>query len=82
MQVPRLGVESELQLQAYATAIATRDSSHVCNLRHSSWQHQFLNPLSKARDQTRILMDTSRVCNQLSHNGNSLFVYNSYKHKR
>ena len=26
---------------------------------------------SKARDQTRILMDTSQVCNPLSHNGNS-----------
>ena len=27
MEVPRLGVKSELQLQAYATAIATRDPS-------------------------------------------------------
>ena len=35
MEVPRLGVESELQLPAYATATATWDLSHVCNLHHS-----------------------------------------------
>ena len=34
---------------------------HVCNLYHSSWQHWILNPLSKARNQTHILIDTSRV---------------------
>ena len=28
---------------------------------HSSRQHQILNPLSRARDQTYILMDTSQV---------------------
>ena len=47
---PRLGVESELQLLAYATATATQDLSHVCNLHHSSQQYQILNPLSEARD--------------------------------
>ena len=36
-----------------------------------SQQHWILDPLSEARDQTRILMDTSRVLNSLSHNGNS-----------
>ena len=30
------------------------------------------NPLSKARDRTCILMDTSRILNQLSHHGNFL----------
>ena len=29
MEVPRLGVQSELQLPAYATATATRDLSRV-----------------------------------------------------
>ena len=29
MEVPRLGVESELQLPAYNTVIATKDPSHV-----------------------------------------------------
>ena len=35
IKVPRLGVESELQLPAYTTAVATRDLSHICNLGHS-----------------------------------------------
>ena len=38
------------------------DSSSVCNLHHSSWQRWILNPQSKARDRTRNLMDTGRVC--------------------
>ena len=59
MEIPRLGVKLELQLLAYATATATRDPSHICNLHHSSWQRQILNPLSKARDQAQVLMDTS-----------------------
>ena len=62
MEVPRLGVESELELLAYATATATQDLSHICNLYHSSWQCWILNPLIKARDRTHILMDTSQVC--------------------
>jgi len=61
MEVPRLGVELELQLLAYTTATATLDLSCICNLHHSSWQHRILNPLSKARDQTHILMDSSQV---------------------
>ena len=32
MQVPRLGVESELQLQAYTTAMAMPDPSHIYDL--------------------------------------------------
>ena len=58
MEVPKLGVESELQLSAYTTATATGNPSHVCNLHHSSWQHWILNPPREARDQTHILMDT------------------------
>ena len=45
MEVPRLGVSSELQLLAYATATATRDLSCICDLHPSSWQRQILNPL-------------------------------------
>ena len=32
MEVPRLGVEWELQLPAYTTAAATPDPRHVCDL--------------------------------------------------
>ena len=56
VEVPRLGVEGELQLQAYARATATWNPSRVCDRHHSSWQRQILNPLSKARDRTCILM--------------------------
>ena len=52
MKVPRLGVTLELQLQAYATVIATPDPNPICDLRCS-----LLNPLSWARDQTCIFMD-------------------------
>ena len=52
-----------------ATATATPDPSHICDLRHSLGQHQILNPLNKARDRTYILMDTSQVLNLLSHGG-------------
>ena len=62
MEVLRLGVESELQLLAYAAAIATQDPSHVCELHHSSQQCGILNTLNEARDRTRILVDTSWIC--------------------
>ena len=50
MEVPRLGIELELQLPAYTTATALWDQSHVFDLYHSSRQCQILSPLSKARD--------------------------------
>ena len=62
MEVPRLGVDSELQLLTYTTATAMRDLSHVCDLYHSSRQCQILNPLSRARNQTSSLTHTSWVC--------------------
>ena len=75
MEVPRLGVELELQLPAYTTATATQDPSCICDLYHSSWQRQILNSLSEARDRTHILMDTSQVLDPLSHNMNSLTLF-------
>ena len=71
MEVPRLGVESELQLLALATATAVWDPSHIFDLHHSSWPRQILNLLSEGRDRTLILVDTSQVCNTLSHSRNS-----------
>ena len=61
MEVPRLEVESELQLPPYATAPAMQDPSHVCDLHYSSQQCQILNPLNKARDQTHNLMVPSWI---------------------
>ena len=61
-EVPGLGVKLELQLPVYTTVTATPGPSCVCNLHHSAWQCQILNPLSEARDQTWIiLMDTRWV---------------------
>ena len=48
MDVPRLGVETELQLPAYTTATAMQDLSRICDLHHRSWQHQILDALSEA----------------------------------
>ena len=61
MEVPRLGVESELQLLAYTTASATWDPSCICDLHHSSRQCQIPDPLSEAKDRTHILMDISWI---------------------
>ena len=62
MEVPRLGVESDLELLSYATAAAMWDLSCFCDQYCISMWCQILNPLSEARDQTLILMHTSQVC--------------------
>ena len=69
MEVPRLRVQSELQLPAYTTAIATPDPTRVCDLYHSNTG--FLTHWVRVGDPTHILMDTSRIHNLLSHNGSS-----------
>ena len=61
MEVPRLRVELELWLLAYAMATELPDLSHICDLHHSSRQRQILNPLSEARDRTRNLMAPSQI---------------------
>ena len=61
MEVPRLGVKSQLQPQTYSRATATQYPSRVCDLHHSSRHRQILNPLSKAGDRTRHLMVPSRI---------------------
>ena len=48
MEVLRLGVK--LQIRAI-----------YAGLHHSSWQHWIPNPMSKARDQTRIFMGTNQI---------------------
>ena len=49
VEVPRLGVKSQLQPLAYTTATTTPDSSCICYLCRSLQQHWILNPLSEAR---------------------------------
>ena len=66
MEVPRLGVASELQLPAHTTATATPDPSCVSDLRYSSRQEWILNPLSKARDGTCVLTEDKKTFKQES----------------
>ena len=61
MEVPRLGVEWELQLPTYAAATATGDLSHVCDLHRSSRQPQIAHPLREAGDRTCILTAASWI---------------------
>ena len=72
MEVPRLGVQLELQLPADTTYTETPDLSHICKLHCSSGQHWILKPLIKARDGTCILMDTLLL---LSQDRNSYYMY-------
>ena len=61
MEVPRLRAKVELQLPASATAAAMWDPNLICNLHQSSRQCWILNPRSKVRDRTRVLLDTHQV---------------------
>ena len=61
MEVPRLGIESELQLLAYSTATAMQDQSHNFELHHGPQQCCICNPLSEARDLPCILMDPNWI---------------------
>ena len=77
MEVPWLGIKSELQLPPYTIATAMPDPSCICNLQHTSQQRQILNPLSKTRDCTLALMDTSWVCYCWATMGTAC-IHNSY----
>ena len=63
MEVPRLGVQLELELLAYTTATAMPDpeQSVTYTTHHSSRQQPILNPLNEARDQTCVLMDANWI---------------------
>ena len=82
MEVPRLGVRLELRLLAYATATALWDLRCLCDLHHSSQQCRIPDSLSKARDGTRLLTDTSRVCFHCATMGTPLrsFLLACYEH--
>ena len=63
------GVELELQLLFYTTAIAMLDLRCILDPGPSMWQCLILNSLMEARDQTCILMDTSQILNPDSTTG-------------
>ena len=73
----QVGVESELQLPAYAPAPATAmpDLSHICDLCHSSQQRWILNPLSEARVEPASSWTLCHGLNLLSHSGSSCFQF-------
>jgi len=58
MEVPGLVVNWELPAETYATAMATRDPSHILDLCRRLQQCRIFNPLSEAKDGIGILMDT------------------------
>ena len=58
MEVPLLGVELELQLPAYTTAMATLDPSHIGR---SLQRCRILNPLSEARDPHRYYLGSYSI---------------------
>ena len=80
LEVPRLGVELELQLPAYTTATATREPRRICDLPHSSRQRRILTPLSQAGDQTHNLMVPRRIQFRFPTKGTSRPCFLIYLH--
>ena len=78
MEVPGLGVKSELQLPAYATDTAKPDPSRICDLHHSLQQCHILSPLSQARYQPASSQTLCLVLNLLSHKGNEVHIRGSW----
>ena len=73
-EVPRLGVQQELQPPAQATAIATRDPSYIFDLHHSSWQRWIGSLTHRGRPEmepttSRFIVGFFLLC----HDRNSLF---------
>ena len=59
--IPAAYGSSQARGPVRATAANLWDLNLVCDLHQSSWQRWILSPLSKARDWTWVLMDTSQV---------------------
>ena len=71
MEVPRLGVKSELQLPAYATDTATIMCDLSCSIYTTAHGNARSLTPSEDRDQICLIRDTSWVLNLLGQNGNS-----------
>ena len=58
--------QAQGQIRASAAGLhhshSMQDLSCICDPHHSLWQHQIPNPLSEARYQTHILIDTHQIC--------------------
>ena len=75
MEVPRLGVNLELQLPAYTTATAMWDPATYAAYTTAQGNAGSLNPLSEARDGSCILMDTSWIHFRCTTEGTPQFVF-------
>ena len=73
MEVPRLGVESELQLPAYAAATAMRRLNTAVTYTTACSNARSLTHGTRARDQTSQTL--CWVLNLLSHNADSTFYF-------
>ena len=76
VEVPKLGVELELQLPACITATATWDLNRVYKLQHSSRQRRIFDPLSEARDRNLNLVVSSRIRFCWATTGTRCFLFN------
>ena len=74
MEVPGLGVESELQLLAYPMGPTAPNLSRVCKLHHSSLQGQILNPSEQGQGLNLCPQGYQSDSLPLSHNGNSILL--------
>ena len=75
MEVPRLGVQSELQLLAYTRATETSDLSRVCDLRHISRPHRILNPLERGQGSNCNLMVPGGIHFRCASTGTPRFIF-------
>ena len=75
MEVPRLGVQTEMKLSACVTATATQDLICICNLHNAGslthWARPGIKPTSSQRQ--------CCVLNPLNHNRNSLTFFLIYR---
>ena len=62
---------------AYTTATATWNPSPICDLYHSSWQHQILNPPIQASNPTSNHMVPSRIHFHCARTGTPAVFFNS-----
>ena len=79
VQVPRLGVESKLQLPAYTIATATLDLSHIWTYATVHGNARSLTYWARPGIKTASSQTLCQVPNPLSQNGNSPSFFNKHK---